>query len=212
MTQQTELGVEIEAPTTAVAVIREPGINQLMALAIEKEGAIEVIERLAALRESEMAREAEHEFMQAFAEFKGRCPAIPRNKKGKEFAGKGGVKSYIMYAPLDTAQMIVDPILFGLGFSYWWTSEATAEVVVTTCHLRHVGGHERTSSMALPITTIPQSTNSRRAILSPCAAITASCAPCPRCWPSVPICGSSSRATTSAAMAMTRPSRFPGVT
>jgi hypothetical protein len=161
MTQQTELGVEIEAPTTAVAVIREPGINQLMALAIEKEGAIEVIERLAALRESEMAREAEHEFMQAFAEFKGRCPAIPRNKKGKEFAGKGGVKSYIMYAPLDTAQMIVDPILFGLGFSYWWTSEATAEAVVTTCHLRHVGGHERTSSMALPITTIPQSTKAQ---------------------------------------------------
>lgn len=165
MSAQAEIDVGQEVAETKDTAVTRPAdamdFQSLMAMAVEKEGAIDVIERLREMRNDELAREAERQFQEAFAEFKRRCPPIPRNKKGKEFAGKGGVKSHIMFAPLDTAQQIVDPHLFELGFSYWWTSEATAESVTTTCHLRHVAGHERTSSMALPITSIPQATKSQ---------------------------------------------------
>lgn len=159
---EIEVGQDVvKAEATEVARSDVMDFQSLMAMAVEKEGAIDVIERLREMRNDELARDAEREFQAAFAEFKQRCPAIPRNKKGKEFAARGGVKSHIMYAPLDTAQSIVDPLLFELGFSYWWTSEATPEAVTTTCHLRHAGGQERTSSMSLPITTIPQATKSQ---------------------------------------------------
>lgn len=159
MTEQTELGVlqtENATDTTAVE-LHAGGMERLIALAIEKDGAVDVIERLAALHERELDRDAEQRFMSAFAEFRSRCPAIPRNKRGAEFAGKGGVKSHVMYAPLDTIQEVVDPILHSVGLSYWWSSEATDDRIITHCHLRHVAGHERVSAMSLPVTGPPKS-------------------------------------------------------
>lgn len=160
---QPELGVEIEAPSTVPAVVPdEPvGVERLMALAIEKDGAIDIIERLASLREAEMDRDAERQFMEAFAAFRERCPAIPRNKRGAKFVDKAGTASYVMYAPLDTIQSVVDPILHSVGLSYWWSSTASETSVVTTCHLRHVGGHERTSAMALPVSGPPKSSKTQ---------------------------------------------------
>lgn len=147
---EIEVGTEVAAPVGM-------DVEKLMALAIEKEGAIEVIERLAQLRNDEMAREAEHRFGEAFAEFKRLCPPIPRTKRGAGFAGAGGVKEYVMYAPLDGIQGVVDPILNDVGLSYWWDSSASEKSVVTTCVLRHVGGHERRSAMALPVSGPPKS-------------------------------------------------------
>jgi len=45
--------------------------------------------------------------------------------------------------------------------SYWWSSEATDTDVITRCHLRHVAGHERTSSMSLPVTGPPKSSKTQ---------------------------------------------------
>ena len=138
--------------------------HALMQLAIEKDGAIEVIERLAALREKEMERESEEEFLRAFTAFRRECPEIPRTKKGKEFSGRGGVKTYIMYAPLEGVQAVVDPYLAKHGFTYSWNdagSPSTAEMMFTTCELRHVGGAMRTSTIPLPITKIINATGTQ---------------------------------------------------
>lgn len=151
-----------EAGTREIAK-REPlDIEGLLHMAIEKDGAIEVIERLRDMRNDELAREAEREFQAAFGEFKRRCPPIPRDKKGAGFKAKdSGVRQYVWYAPLDTMQRIVDPILFDLGFHYRWDSKATENAVVTTCTLKHAGGHEVQSSMTLPVSGPPQSSKTQ---------------------------------------------------
>lgn len=150
-----------EAGTREIAK-REPlDIEGLLHLAIEKDGAIEVIERLRDMRNDELAREAEREFQAAFGEFKRRCPPIPRDKVGASFVDKAGVRHVTKYAPLDTIQPIVDPLLFELGFHYRWSNKATSDSVMTTCVLKHAGGHEETSSMTLPVSGPPKSSTTQ---------------------------------------------------
>jgi len=133
-------------------------MQALIALALEKDGAVEVIERLVELRNREAERAAARAFHEAFAEFKRRCPRIPRLKRGTGFANvETGTKEYVWYADLETIQPIVDPILFEVGLSYSWSSEATERLVTTHCTLRHVDGHSVTSSMALPVSGPPKS-------------------------------------------------------
>lgn len=132
-------------------------VERLIALALEKDGAVDVIERLVELRNKEEERDAARAFHAAFAEFKARCPAIPRRKRGAGFANDAGTRSYVYYADIETIQAIVDPILLEVGLSYTWSSVATDKLVTTHCTLRHVLGHEQTSSMTLPISGPPKS-------------------------------------------------------
>lgn len=135
-------------------------VQKLMEQAIAKDGdgGVELMERLMDLRDRELAHQAERAFHEAFAQFKRTCPPIPRDKKGASFATQDGAsREWVMYAPLETIQRIVDPLLFDLGFSYSWDSKATEKSVLTTCTLRHVSGHSVTSSMTLPISGPPKS-------------------------------------------------------
>jgi hypothetical protein len=130
--------------------------HSLMRLAIERDGAIEVIERLAQLREDERKREAEEAFDAAMAEFFRLCPPIPRDKRGAGFVPKGGsVREYTYYAPFDAIQGVVNPFLRPLGLSYWFSSEATTTHVTTRCILRHKLGHQRIAAATLPISGAP---------------------------------------------------------
>lgn len=131
-------------------------VERLMALAIEKEGAVDILERLMTLRDREVAHQAERAFAAAFAEFKNHCPVIPRNKKGGEFVSTNGTTQAWWYSPLETIQPIVDPILVRLGFHYRWTHNVTEKWLLTRCILKHSTGHSEESSIALPITGPPK--------------------------------------------------------
>lgn len=138
--------------------VDEPGAMALLRIALERDGGIDVIERLSALREREQEREAERAFDAAMATFRAQVPPIPRDRRGAGFAPKGGgAIHYVMYAPLETIQRVCDPLLSAVGLRYWWSSEATADTVTTTCHLRHVGGFGQRSTMTLPVTGPPKS-------------------------------------------------------
>ena len=170
MEPQTELGVEIEAPVVEeVVAVRQYApqagmdVEKLMALAIEKDGAIEVIERLAKLRGDEIKRQAEEALGRAIASFKLACPVIARTKRGTAFANRDGTTSHTYYAPLDGIQAVVDPILHPLGLTYSWDNTADSEQVTTTCVLRHVLGAERRSAMSLPVTGPPKSSKTQAA-------------------------------------------------
>lgn len=160
--EDMEIGTDVvPVESGAVAPAGSMDVEKLMALAIEKDGAIDVIERLVELREKEMARLAEQQMGEAIAEFKRRCPRIPRNKRGSGFRTSSGTQEYVWYAPLEGIQFIVDPILHDLGLSYSWNSTASSDSVVTTCVLRHVSGAERKSSMALPVSGPPKSSSTQ---------------------------------------------------
>ena len=132
-------------------------VERLMALAIEKEGTVDVLERLVALRNTEMERQAREAFFDALARFHRVVPPIPRTKRGASFVDKAGVEHVTWYAPLDGIQKIANPILHPLGLFYSWSNEATEKAVTTHCTLRHVLGHSETSSMALPVSGPPKS-------------------------------------------------------
>lgn len=138
-------------------------VQALMQVALERDGAIDVIKELVQLRNDEMARQAKRDFHTAFAEFKRLCPPIPRDCRGKELASRDGTqKTTLMYSGLETIQRVVDPILFSLGFSYSWTvpnaSERSLKVV---CYLQHESGHMVESQMVVPVSSIPQATPSQ---------------------------------------------------
>jgi len=156
---ESSVGTAVERAESGA--VERLDMQSLLALAIEKDGAIEVIERLVELRNREAARQAAQAFHAAFAEFKRRCPRIPRLKRGTGFAGRDGTTQYTWYADLETIQPRVDPILLDVGLSYTWSNEATDKLVTTYCTLRHVDGHAVTSSMVLPISGPPKSSTTQ---------------------------------------------------
>jgi len=178
MTEQTEIVVETEATTesTDVAVPEEnvavtayqptEGMNveKLMHVALERDGNIDVIKELVQLRNDEMDRQSARDFQVAYAEFHRRCPAIPRDCKGKPLANRdGGGTNTLMYAGLETIQRVVDPLLGELGFSYSFTVPKSSEKsLIVECYLWHESGHSRTSQMPVPISPIPQATGGQQ--------------------------------------------------
>ena len=137
-------------------------VERLMEVAIEKEGAIDVIKELVGLRNAEMDRQAEHAMNDALHRFKAKCPPIPRAKAGAKLSNRDGSSATrLFYADLDTIQAIVDPILAQCGLTYAWSNEATTEVVVTRCILTHVMGATRESAMALPVSGPPKSSKTQ---------------------------------------------------
>jgi hypothetical protein len=65
-------------------------VERLMEVAIEKEGAIDVIKELVELRNAEMARQAERAMNDALHRFKAKCPPIPRAKAGAKLSNRDG--------------------------------------------------------------------------------------------------------------------------
>ena len=110
----------------------------LLQLAVEREGSIDVIERLAALQIQMMDREANVAFTQAFEEFKTNAPVIVKDSaivvNGQE-RGK--------FAKLDKVCGALVPALLKVGITHRWkTRMADNGNVMVTCYLRHRLGHE----------------------------------------------------------------------
>jgi hypothetical protein len=110
----------------------------LLQLAIEREGSIDVIERLAALQMQMMDRDAKIAFTTAFEDFKRDAPMIVKDSaivvNGQE-RGK--------FAKLDKVSSALVPALLKVGITHRWkTRMADNGNVMVTCYLRHRLGHE----------------------------------------------------------------------
>lgn len=94
-----------------------------------------------------MQIEAKQAFDQAFAKFQSECPAIPKSKKVK---GKNGF-SY-NYAPIDKIKQIIKEPLTNNGLSLSYSTSLTdSDVILMHCTVKHVLGHQETSTVPLPI-------------------------------------------------------------
>jgi hypothetical protein len=127
--------LDVQAASEAV------GSDALLRLALEREGGIEVVERIVALREREQERRAEMAMAHALAAFQAERPPIKRTGKGHHGP----------FAPLEEIVRTVAPFLAEHGLSFTHDGSATNGEVTTTCTLRHVEGATRTATFTGPI-------------------------------------------------------------
>jgi hypothetical protein len=167
----TEIGtVPTPAPGTAVATTRKPrpkpttrdktpppvpvapGMDGLIALALQQEAPVEALEKLLALKERVDAQTAAKAFFAAKAAFQIDCPPIRKEAK-VAFAGGGGDRVSYSYAPLDDIDRIVRPIANRHGLSYSWRTSVEETRLTAVCVLRHVDGHSEEAPFTCPTTT-----------------------------------------------------------
>ncbi len=120
----------------------EPSIGYILARAVDKGMDPAGIEKLAAIYEREMARRAKQSFIDSLKAFRGECPPLVKNRDATNPKNNAVMYSYI---DLSEVTKIVDPVLVKNGFTYTWDTDTTGDVVVVTCTLSHVDGHEKTS-------------------------------------------------------------------
>lgn len=122
----------------------------LIALAIEKDLDVEKLERLIALQERVLERNAEMAMAQALAAFQADCPPIPRIRTAD--VRKNGVKQYdYKFAPLEEVARVIRPHLTANGLSYTHDAEISGSQVKVVCTLQHVEGAKRKASFEGPI-------------------------------------------------------------
>lgn len=140
--------IEIQASDGLIQVppkVPELSPNDLIARAIEQDIDLDKLEKLMDLRDRWNKEQAEKAFNEAFAEFQRRKPQLI---KSKGVVNKDGSHRY-NFIPLSQAQIQVDPLLGELGLSYRWvqTKVDNDTRIRVTCYLRHVLGHEVSTSM-----------------------------------------------------------------
>jgi len=125
-------------------------VDVLMEMAMSKDVDVEKLERLIALQERGMERDARMAFIAALAAFQDGMPLLTKNKKA-EIATRSGANYSYSYASLDRIAAEIRPLLTKHGLSYSWDSTTENGMLTCTCTLRHSDGHEVASSFAAPI-------------------------------------------------------------
>jgi hypothetical protein len=115
----------------------------LLQLAIEREGSIDVIERLAKLQMEMIDRDAKNAYIQAFEKFKDTVPPILKDSAivvNEQVRGK--------YAKLDKICNTLIPCLLKVGITHRWRSRTSddGKMIFVTCFLRHRNGYEEEGS------------------------------------------------------------------
>lgn len=130
----------------------EDSSSQVFALlkaAVDQGTSPEALERLVALQERILAKNAESEFVSAMGEFQSRCPPIPKKSIVK---GRNGVKLYA-YSALPDIVAAVRQLLLEVGLSYSFNTQPDGNGgVKVECILRHRAGHSQTTSIYVPAT------------------------------------------------------------
>jgi hypothetical protein len=126
-----------------VAVKRE---DALLSQAIEKGLSTETLEKLIALRNAEIARQAQAEFAQHFAEMQANFIPVGKSNQANDANGK---KLY-SYCPLENILAMAAPIMARHGFAYRWTEEALANKEKRINCIVSGWGHQETSFVDIP--------------------------------------------------------------
>jgi hypothetical protein len=145
---------------TAVAT-REPGalahadaMGDVRGLVMEaiKRGDVDVAERVIALLERGAERDARAAYFSALAAFQEACPPINKSANAK-IATKSGAQFGYSYAPLEEIARTIRKPLADNGLSYRWTADLSGngKALLVTCIVRHVAGHEESSTFPVPI-------------------------------------------------------------
>jgi len=117
-------------------------------IALAQQGvAPELMERMLAMQERILARDARMDFHAAMAAFKAECPPAPKISKGA-VRSDGSKKSTQMFAGLDVIAEHIRPYLARHGLSYRYETEIDEKMTRIVCVVAHVMGHEERSAFA----------------------------------------------------------------
>jgi hypothetical protein len=120
----------------------------LLQQAVQAGTSPESLEKLVALQERILARNAEAEFTSAMSEFQARCPAIAKRHEVKD---RGGRLMY-KFAPLEDVVDQIRELLAELGLSYSFDTTQDERGIEVTCIIRHRAGHHERTKVQVPTT------------------------------------------------------------
>jgi hypothetical protein len=103
------MATQIELPSAGEMELRKPSTMDLLQVALQNNAAIDVIERLAALQEKALARDAEIEFNEAMTHVQEQIKRVAPDLENKQTSSR-----YASYAAIDRK---VRPIYAQAGFS-----------------------------------------------------------------------------------------------
>jgi len=129
--------------TRELAVNRE---DSLLTLAIEKGVDTNTLEKLIALRNAEISRQAEAEFALHFAAMQAEFIPVGKSSQANDANGR---KLY-SYCPLENILAMAAPIMAKHGFAYRWTEEALANKEKRINCIVSGWGHSETSFVDIP--------------------------------------------------------------
>jgi hypothetical protein len=119
-------------------------------LAMNKDVDVEKLERMMAMNERMMAKQAEIEFNQALTRLQKVLPTVL--KKGAiEFEDKNKVQRHTPYARYEDIDEAIREHLLNEGFSLSFDTEWGQEGATIFGTLSHVGGHSKTARLRLPL-------------------------------------------------------------
>lgn len=118
-------------------------VQSLIEKSIDSKSAVEVLERLMALRNQVKAENAKEAYDRALAAFQSECPIIVKRK-----AGYG---NNYRYAPLDSIVGQVKELLKAHGFAFKINATVTEGWVEAVCVVKHEAGHSEESPFKCPI-------------------------------------------------------------
>lgn len=121
----------------------------LLQMAIEKNIPVEALEKLQALYEKALDRQAASEFAAAVAEFQRTCPPIHKNAL-TDYTTKSGMRVKYAYAELPEITKTIAPHLQKNGLAYTWDSRVEGSMVTVVCILRHTNGHKERAQFTCP--------------------------------------------------------------
>lgn len=119
--------------------------EQLIEKALTTDSGLEKMEKLIALQQEAIARNARVAFFEAKAKMQATLPVIKKQKRNQH--------NQSMFASLDDVALQIQPVLEKHGFSYAWEQQHNHEtgMIRVTCILTHAAGHqERNHIDALP--------------------------------------------------------------
>jgi hypothetical protein len=134
-------------PLPAPALLSGVNIEALLEKALDAKSAVEVLERLAAMRREMKAEAGKEAYDRALGDFQAECPTI---NKGTQIHDKNGKPRY-RYAQLDAIVRDTKDLLRKHGFSYTLTAEVEDKWVTAVLKAKHQLGHSEESRFKVPI-------------------------------------------------------------
>lgn len=123
--------------------------EKMLALAVEKNLSIEMIERLMTLYREELTRRQKQEYDAAKAKLQAEMPVIEKNKVSKY---KSGVIMYT-YADIDNVIGQTKEAVGRNGFSYDFEEQMNGDKMKVTCVVTHEGGYTKRFDMESGLAT-----------------------------------------------------------
>ena len=144
--------IEIVEPSQALALAeqRPTNVMELLQTAIKSGVPVEALDRLVALQERVMDRQAAIAFAAAKAAFQGEVDPIQPDKHVVEKSKSGAVRKRD-YASLGHIAATIAPLLGKNHLSYSFDEEFSDSHVEVTCILSHAEGHSARNKFRVPI-------------------------------------------------------------